>query len=75
MYSLLQDWGTDWGIGDRNALWFFVAAIVASVGAGAQNYALGQAASDLTAKLRAMIFKATLRQDGERFNMEYSVIF
>lgn len=57
-------------IGNRNALWFFIAAICASAATAAQNYALIKAASDLTAKLRTMIFQATLRQDSEWFNAE-----
>ena len=52
-------------LGNRNALWFFIAAITAALGGAAQHYALMQAAADLTAKLRTMIFQATLRQDGE----------
>ena len=62
-------------LGDRNALWFFIAAIVAAAGSAAQNYALMKAASDLTAKLRALIFQATLRQDSERFHAESSMMF
>jgi hypothetical protein len=52
-------------IGDRNAHWFFISAVIASVGAAAQNYGLMRAGSDLTAKLRAIIFQATLRQDSK----------
>jgi len=52
-------------IGDRNALWFFIVAVCAALAGAVQNYALMKAAADLTAKLRAMIFQATLRQDSK----------
>jgi len=51
--------------GDRNALWFFIAAVCAAIGSVAQHYCLMKAGADLTAKLRAMIFQATLRQDSK----------
>jgi ABC transporter transmembrane region len=51
--------------GDQNALWFFIAAICAAIATVAQQYALIKAAADLTAKLRTMIFQATLRQDSK----------
>ncbi|KAF8833813.1 P-loop containing nucleoside triphosphate hydrolase protein, partial [Paxillus ammoniavirescens] len=51
--------------GDRNALWFFVAAIVASISIGVQNYYFSSSAVMLTSKLRALSFRAILRQDSK----------
>ncbi|KAF8798991.1 multidrug resistance protein 1 [Phlegmacium glaucopus] len=56
--------------GDRNALWFFIIAILAAVSIGTQNYLFAYAASVLTARLRALSFKAILRQDIEFFDKE-----
>ncbi|KAF8335497.1 P-loop containing nucleoside triphosphate hydrolase protein [Cantharellus anzutake] len=49
--------------GDRNALWFFIIAIVSTVTIGAQNYYFSSAASSLTRKLRTLSFRAILRHD------------
>ncbi|KAJ2914638.1 hypothetical protein MD484_g5775, partial [Candolleomyces efflorescens] len=49
--------------GDRNALWFFIMSILASLAIGCQNYFLGAAAAALVARLRSLSFKAILRQD------------
>lgn len=51
--------------GDRNALWFFVIAIISTMTIGIQNYLFGATAAELTSKLRAVSFRAILRQDGE----------
>ncbi|KAG7088358.1 hypothetical protein E1B28_012362 [Marasmius oreades] len=49
--------------GDRNALWFFIIAIVSTVMIGIQNYMFAAAAATLSSKLRSLSFKAILRQD------------
>ncbi len=51
--------------GDRNALWFFIIAILSAITIGVQNYTFGAAAANLTHKLRALSFKAILRQDSK----------
>jgi ATP-binding cassette subfamily B (MDR/TAP) protein 1 len=56
--------------GDRNALWFFIIAIVAAMSIGCQNYLFGRAAAALTRKLRSLSFKAMVRQDVEFFDKE-----
>ncbi|KAL0955118.1 hypothetical protein HGRIS_004034 [Hohenbuehelia grisea] len=55
-------------LGDRNALWFFILAIIAAIATGLQIYLLGSAAAVLTEKLRTGSFKAVLRQDIEYFD-------
>ncbi|KAG1825477.1 P-loop containing nucleoside triphosphate hydrolase protein [Suillus subaureus] len=54
--------------GDRNALWFFILAILCALCMGFQNYYFASAAAVLTAKLRSLSFKAMLRQDIEYFD-------
>ncbi|EKM58407.1 uncharacterized protein PHACADRAFT_252704 [Phanerochaete carnosa HHB-10118-sp] len=54
--------------GDRNALWLFVIAIIASVAGGLQNTFFGMTASELTAKIQKLGFRAILRQDIEYFD-------
>ncbi|KAG2041266.1 P-loop containing nucleoside triphosphate hydrolase protein [Suillus americanus] len=54
--------------GDRNALWFFILAILSGLCMGFQNYFFASAAAVLTAKLRSLSFKAILRQDIEYFD-------
>lgn len=49
--------------GDRNALWFFIIAILSTACVGLQNYYFAAAATHLTARLRSLSFKAILRQD------------
>ncbi|KAG8687043.1 GTPase-activating protein [Ceratobasidium sp. 423] len=49
--------------GDRNALWFFVIAIVSAIAIAVQNLVFGVTASRLTTKLRSLSFRAILRQD------------
>ncbi|KAJ1303401.1 hypothetical protein OPQ81_011593 [Rhizoctonia solani] len=49
--------------GDRNALWFFVIAIVSAIAIAVQNLVFGMTASRLTSKLRSLSFRAILRQD------------
>ncbi|TFK26115.1 P-loop containing nucleoside triphosphate hydrolase protein [Coprinopsis marcescibilis] len=56
--------------GDRNALWFFIIAIVASICVALQNYYFATAAAALTARLRTSVFKAILRQDVEFFDKD-----
>ncbi|KAG2345376.1 P-loop containing nucleoside triphosphate hydrolase protein [Suillus weaverae] len=54
--------------GDRNALWFFILAILCALCMGFQNYFFASTAAVLTAKLRSKSFKAILRQDIEYFD-------
>jgi ATP-binding cassette, subfamily B (MDR/TAP), member 1 len=56
--------------GDRDALWFFVIAILSTVAVGFQNYLFASTAATLTAKLRSLSFKAILRQDIEFFDKD-----
>ncbi|TFK28078.1 multidrug resistance protein 1 [Coprinopsis marcescibilis] len=56
--------------GDRNALWFFIIAIVSTVSIGVTNHMFSAAASALTARLRTLSFKAILRQDIEYFDRD-----
>ncbi|KAG6907876.1 hypothetical protein DXG01_007040 [Tephrocybe rancida] len=56
--------------GDRNALWFFLIAIISTAAIGMQNYLFSSAAATLTAKLRSLSFRAILRQDIEFFDKE-----
>ncbi|PFH54100.1 hypothetical protein AMATHDRAFT_186925 [Amanita thiersii Skay4041] len=56
--------------GDRNALWFFIIAIVSAMCIGFQNYLFSAAAARLTSKLRTLSFKAILRQDIEFFDRD-----
>ncbi|KAF6764137.1 multidrug resistance protein 1 [Ephemerocybe angulata] len=49
--------------GDRNALWFFIIAILSTIAVGLQNYYFAAAATELTARLRSLSFRAVLRQD------------
>jgi ATP-binding cassette subfamily B (MDR/TAP) protein 1 len=50
--------------GDRNALWFFLLAICATISLAAQNYNFIRAAAGLSDILRNLSFKMMLRQDG-----------
>ncbi|KIM82065.1 hypothetical protein PILCRDRAFT_483988 [Piloderma croceum F 1598] len=54
--------------GDRSALWLFLIGIGSMIVLGAKNYLFSSAATDLTAILRYLTFKATLRQDIEFFD-------
>lgn len=56
--------------GDRNALWFFLIAILSAVATGFQNYYFASSAAILTAKLRSLCFRAILRQDIEYFDKD-----
>ncbi|KAG9099473.1 GTPase-activating protein [Ceratobasidium sp. 370] len=49
--------------GDRNALWFFIIAIVSALAIAIQNVLFGATAARLTSKLRTLSFRAILRQD------------
>jgi ABC-type multidrug transport system fused ATPase/permease subunit len=48
---------------DRNALWFFIIAILAGIVGMVQNYLLSSAAAKLTENLRSLYFSVILRQD------------
>ncbi|KAF7314410.1 hypothetical protein MKEN_00913800 [Mycena kentingensis (nom. inval.)] len=56
--------------GDRNALWFFIIAILSTICIGFQNYLFASAAAVLTMRLRQLTFKAILRQDIEFFDKD-----
>ncbi|KAK0464466.1 P-loop containing nucleoside triphosphate hydrolase protein [Desarmillaria tabescens] len=56
--------------GDRNALWFFIIAIISTLCIGMQNYLFSSSAAALMAKLRSLSFKAILRQDIEYFDKD-----
>ncbi|KAG8727076.1 GTPase-activating protein, partial [Ceratobasidium sp. 428] len=49
--------------GDRNALWFFIIAIVSAMAIAIQNALFGLTSARLTSKLRTLSFRAILRQD------------
>jgi ATP-binding cassette subfamily B (MDR/TAP) protein 1 len=53
--------------GNRDALWFFLIALVASFAIGIQNYNFAASAATLTSRLRTLSFRAILRQDIEFF--------
>ncbi|GJJ15592.1 hypothetical protein Clacol_009870 [Clathrus columnatus] len=55
---------------DRNALWFFIIAILSGISIGSQNYLFASAAARLSFKLRSMAFRAILRQDIQFFDEE-----
>ncbi|RPD54666.1 P-loop containing nucleoside triphosphate hydrolase protein [Lentinus tigrinus ALCF2SS1-7] len=56
--------------GDRNALYFFIIAILSMIAVGFQNYLFASSAAELTSKLRSMSFRAILRQDIEFFDKD-----
>ncbi|KZW01505.1 multidrug resistance protein 1 [Exidia glandulosa HHB12029] len=56
--------------GDRNALWFFLIAILSTFAIAGQNFNFARAAAMLTAKIRRLSFSAMLRQDIEFFDRE-----
>ncbi|KAJ7175926.1 P-loop containing nucleoside triphosphate hydrolase protein [Mycena filopes] len=56
--------------GDRNALWFFIIAILSTFFIGFQNYLFASSAARLTKKLRSLTFRAILRQDIEFFDKD-----
>ncbi|KAF8957257.1 multidrug resistance protein 1 [Flammula alnicola] len=56
--------------GDRNALWLFIIAIIATICIAVQSYLFSAAAASLTARLRTLSFKAILRQDIEFFDKD-----
>ncbi|KII86803.1 hypothetical protein PLICRDRAFT_43464 [Plicaturopsis crispa FD-325 SS-3] len=56
--------------GDRNALWFFIIAILSMISLGFQNYLFASAAATLTSKLRSLSFRAMLRQDVAFFDKD-----
>ena len=51
--------------GDRNALYFFIIALISGVTIGVKNYLFAASAAELTGRLRSLTFRAILRQDGE----------
>ncbi|KZP07068.1 hypothetical protein FIBSPDRAFT_804345, partial [Athelia psychrophila] len=55
---------------DRVALWLFIIAIGSTLSLGVQNYLFAAAAGELSAKLRALSFRAILRQDIEFFDRD-----
>ncbi|TBU45834.1 P-loop containing nucleoside triphosphate hydrolase protein [Dichomitus squalens] len=56
--------------GDRDALYFFIIALLSMVAVGLQNYLFASSAAELTAKLRSLSFRAILRQDIEFFDKD-----
>ena len=56
--------------GDRNALYFFIIAILSMMAVGFQNYLFASSAAALTSKLRSLSFRAILRQDIEFFDKD-----
>ena len=56
--------------GDRDALYFFIIAILSMIAVGLQNYLFASSAAELTSKLRALSFRAILRQDIEFFDKD-----
>lgn len=60
--------------GDRNAMWFFIIAIISAFTLGTQNYMFSRTATLLTNKLRSLGFKSILRQDSEYFSI-YSLVY
>ncbi|KIL62960.1 hypothetical protein M378DRAFT_80370 [Amanita muscaria Koide BX008] len=58
--------------GDRNALWFFIIAILSSIVMGCQVYLFNKSANLLTAQLRRSSFKSIIRQDIEFFDEDYN---
>jgi ATP-binding cassette subfamily B (MDR/TAP) protein 1 len=57
-------------MGDRNALWMFIIAILSTFSIGFQNYLFAKAAASLTSRLRTLSFKSMLRQDIEFFDKD-----
>ena len=53
---------------NRNALWYFITAIAATIAIVWQQYSMGTAAENLCAKLRQLSFKAIMRHDIEWFD-------
>ncbi|KAI6041410.1 ste6-like protein [Pisolithus marmoratus] len=54
--------------GDVNALWFFIVSLLSAAAIAVQNYVFTVAASELTTKLRTLIFYAIMRQDVQFFD-------
>ncbi|KAH8078415.1 P-loop containing nucleoside triphosphate hydrolase protein [Cristinia sonorae] len=57
-------------LGDRNALWLFIIALIAFATIAIQNFLFGASAAELNTKLRSLSFRAILRQDIEFFDKE-----
>ncbi|TCD63929.1 GTPase-activating protein [Steccherinum ochraceum] len=56
--------------GDRNALWFFIIALVATGVVALQGFMFASSAAALSAKLKSLSFRAILRQDIEYFDKD-----
>ncbi|KAF9221679.1 P-loop containing nucleoside triphosphate hydrolase protein [Gyrodon lividus] len=56
--------------GNRNALWFFIIAILSSISIGLQSYFFASSAVMLTSKLRSLTFRSILKQDIEYFDRD-----
>ncbi|KAF9477698.1 multidrug resistance protein 1 [Pholiota conissans] len=56
--------------GNRNALWFFVIALLSTAAMAVQTFFLARSAAALTSTLRYLSFKSILRQDIEFFDQE-----
>ncbi|KAH7101158.1 multidrug resistance protein 1 [Auriculariales sp. MPI-PUGE-AT-0066] len=56
--------------GNRNALWFFIIGIGATIAVGSQNFFFARSGLILAGRLRRMMFKAMLRQDVEFFDRD-----
>ncbi|KAI9573606.1 ste6-like protein [Boletus coccyginus] len=56
--------------GDRNALWFFIIAILSGFCIASQTYFFQYSAAILTSNMRSLSFKAILRQDIEFFDKD-----
>ncbi|KAI0755198.1 P-loop containing nucleoside triphosphate hydrolase protein [Daedaleopsis nitida] len=56
--------------GDRNALYFFIIAILSMWAVGFQNFLFARSAAVLTSKLRSLSFRSILRQDIEFFDKD-----
>ncbi|KAJ7193136.1 P-loop containing nucleoside triphosphate hydrolase protein [Mycena pura] len=56
--------------GDRNAIYFFIIAVLSAFCVGVQNYLFASAAATSSTRLRQLSFKAILRQDIEFFDKD-----
>ncbi|KDR78665.1 hypothetical protein GALMADRAFT_244150 [Galerina marginata CBS 339.88] len=56
--------------GNRNALWFFIIALLSTAAMAVQTFFFARSAAMLTSELRFLSFKAILRQDIEFFDQE-----
>ncbi|KAI0060427.1 P-loop containing nucleoside triphosphate hydrolase protein [Artomyces pyxidatus] len=56
--------------GDRNALWFFIIALLAMGCVGMQNWLFGRSGAYLISRLRSRMFEAVIRQDIQFFDQK-----